>query len=317
MKKQMRNQVMVAKSVSDEDLKLINQYTRRELTAEEVFVFETILCDNEIDRDGEAFSLASLHKFCELYPGKTGIFDHNPRGESQMARMFKAWVEHRPEQKTRYGAPYAALHGKAYMVRSGRSADLILEIDGGIKKEVSVGCSVARKLCSICGTNWKKERCSHAAGEEYSGEICFAVLDDPVDAYEWSFVAVPAQPAAGVVKAYTQKGEFQMNQMDQIVKNLDPSQGEELKAYLSALEAEAQAGRAYLAKLKKEVLSLSCLSGAKIQGDVMQSVIQKMNVQELEAFHKAFSAQLDEPGALQLTATPMQQPKGADSAFQI
>ena len=34
MKKQMRNQVMVAKSVTDEDLKLINQYTRRELTAE-------------------------------------------------------------------------------------------------------------------------------------------------------------------------------------------------------------------------------------------------------------------------------------------
>ena len=59
MKKQMRNQVMVAKSVTDEDLKLINQYTRRELTAEEVFVFETILCDNEIDRDGNCLLYTS------------------------------------------------------------------------------------------------------------------------------------------------------------------------------------------------------------------------------------------------------------------
>ena len=29
------------------------------------------------------------------------------------------------------------------------------------------------------------------------------MLDDPYDAYEWSFVAVPAQREAGVIKMYT------------------------------------------------------------------------------------------------------------------
>ena len=36
-----------------EKLQLLNQFTRRELTEEEVYIFDVILCDNEIDRDFE------------------------------------------------------------------------------------------------------------------------------------------------------------------------------------------------------------------------------------------------------------------------
>ena len=37
-------------------------------------------------------------------------------------------------------------------------------------------------------------------GETYDGKLCCGVLSNPVDAYEFSFVAVPAQPGAGVTK---------------------------------------------------------------------------------------------------------------------
>ena len=84
------------------------------------------------------------------------------------------------------------------MVRTESNQDLIAEIEGGIKREVSVGCSVARMVCSICGE--EGGRCGHRKGEAYDGKLCFFSLDEPLDAYEWSFVAVPAQPAAGVVK---------------------------------------------------------------------------------------------------------------------
>ena len=40
-----------------EDLELIGRYTRRTLAAEEVYTFPVILCDNDIDRDGERFSV--------------------------------------------------------------------------------------------------------------------------------------------------------------------------------------------------------------------------------------------------------------------
>jgi hypothetical protein len=50
-----------------EKLKLLNQFTRRELTEEEVYIFDVILCDNEIDRDFEKFSLSALKTLQELF----------------------------------------------------------------------------------------------------------------------------------------------------------------------------------------------------------------------------------------------------------
>ena len=46
--------------VTDEELALINKYTRRQLSKDEVYVFSVVLCDNDIDRDGERFTVESL-----------------------------------------------------------------------------------------------------------------------------------------------------------------------------------------------------------------------------------------------------------------
>jgi hypothetical protein len=47
--------------------------------------------------------------------------------------------------------------------------------------------------------------CGHRKGESYpmdgaEKKTCTAILDDPMDAYEFSFVAVPAQRKAGASK---------------------------------------------------------------------------------------------------------------------
>ena len=110
-----------------------------------------------------------------------------------------------PGLTTKAGDSLSWLKGYAYMVRTAGNLDLISEIEGGIKREVSVGCSVARSVCSICGE--EGGRCGHRKGEVYNGKLCFFSLDEPLDAYEWSFVAVPAQPAAGVVKTKRYGGQ--------------------------------------------------------------------------------------------------------------
>ncbi|MBQ1454111.1 MAG: hypothetical protein IIZ23_09105, partial [Ruminococcus sp.] len=46
--------------VSAQELALINAYTRRPLSADEVYVFSLVLCDNDVDRDGERFTVESL-----------------------------------------------------------------------------------------------------------------------------------------------------------------------------------------------------------------------------------------------------------------
>ena len=75
------------------ELALINRYTRKPLAKEDVYVFSVNLCDNDVDRDFECFSLSALNRLAVLFEGKTGIFDHNAKSTLQTARIFKAWVE--------------------------------------------------------------------------------------------------------------------------------------------------------------------------------------------------------------------------------
>lgn len=193
-----------------EDMELIGRLARRELSPEEVYTFPVVLCDNETDRDGERFSIPALERLAELFTGKTGIFDHDPKGRNQTARIYAAEVVRDPERITRSGEVYTCVKAKAYMMRTESSADLIKEIDGGIKKEVSVSCSVRRKVCGLCGADMRAAPCSHIKGQYYGGKLCDVVLDDVTDAYEWSFVAVPAQPGAGITKSMGKTDEREL-----------------------------------------------------------------------------------------------------------
>ena len=47
------------------------------------------------------------------------------------------------------------------MVRTDANRDLIREIDGGIKKEVSISCAAASQTCSVCGSDRRNSPCSH------------------------------------------------------------------------------------------------------------------------------------------------------------
>lgn len=187
--------------VSEEMLAKINTYTVKPLAAEEVYVFRVAMCDNEIDRDHEVFPRETLDALAELYRGKTVIADHRWQTSGQVARIFDTEVEE-TGGKSSTGEAAARLVAYCYMLRSEANADLIAAIDAGIKKEVSVGCAVKRCECSVCGANMRKEWCDHFPGSEYDGAICYVKLLDAEDAYELSFVAVPAQREAGVVKSY-------------------------------------------------------------------------------------------------------------------
>ena len=190
-----------------ETLEKIGRFSRRQLKEEELYTFPVILCDNEIDRDYERFSDEALEKLAQLYVGKTGIIDHDPSAANQSARIYDVTLEADTEKLTSYGSTYKRLKADAYMVRTAGNKDLIAEIDAGIKKEVSVSCSSSRKICSICGADVFGGSCEHQKGIEYDGKVCYHILDGITDAYEWSFVAVPAQINAGVTKKYSPKKE--------------------------------------------------------------------------------------------------------------
>jgi hypothetical protein len=261
-------------TLTDEQLAAIHTYTRRALSKEEVYVFSLILCDNEVDRDFERFPLESLETLGELYLGMAGVFDHAPKAENQSARIFETRLEQSAETNS-VGESYAALKAWAYMVRCDKNADLILEIDGGIKKEVSVGCAVEQILCSVCGEDQKSGACGHRKGEAVGEKLCHHLLVNPTDAYEWSFVAVPAQKKAGVVKRHGGAGD----PVEQVTVT---------KARLCRLEELAEAGGRYEKELRKNVVRLGLLSQPGMTGESVAAIAEKLDIPGLETLEKAF-----------------------------
>lgn len=280
---------------AEQELTLINRYARRELTAEEVYVFSVVLCDNEIDRDWERFSISALEKLADLFVGKTGVFDHSMKGKDQTARVYSAWVQRDTGRMTQAGEPYTALKARAYMPRTQKNRDLIEEIETGIKKEVSVGCAIGRVACSVCGADWKKEGCEHRKGRAYGGEICHGILQEPQDAYEWSFVAVPAQRKAGVVKTFQRKGETAGMEdfICKLKKNGIASQEdrEALCGYIQSLQKQAKAGEAYRAALEGDVIRLSAFVLPGLDEEIASGILKKLELEELQGIKKALEKQ--------------------------
>ena len=254
------------------DLELIGALARRPMATEEVYTFSVRLCDNEIDRDFERFTVQTLEQLAPMFVGKAGIFDHQWSARGQAARIYKTELVREPGRLTRAGDGYVWLKGYAYMVRTEGSKDLIAEIEGGIKKEVSVGCAVEHAICSVCGCDRTQTDCGHEKGQEYAGQLCWADLEGAKDAYEFSFVAVPAQPAAGVVKT-ARWGDAQA---------------------AARLEEEAALGRKCLEELRGEVVRLALLADRELSAQAMKSLADKLSHQELEELRKSYARRAGE-----------------------
>ena len=282
------------------ELKLINKLTRRTFEEDEIYKFTVVLCDNDIDRQFERFADESLEKLAELYIGKTGVLDHNPTSSNQTARIFDCKVETVKGKTNKLGAPYKRLVARAYMPKCEKNENVILEIDSGIKKEVSVGCAVERKICSICGENVSKKKCAHKKGSKYktgsSFQICHTILKDPTDAYEWSFVAIPAQPEAGVIKAFKllpKGGEKSMNDIIKSLKigksvTLSSEESKGLFEHIKNLEQKASESDLYRSSLTKDIIKLSALTQSEFSEDIIKTVADKLPMDMLQTLKKSF-----------------------------
>lgn len=265
-----------------QDLAEINRLAKTPLAPEQVYTFSVRLCDNEVDRDLERFNPDALEELGQLFLGKSGVFDHQWSAQGQTARIYRTEVIREPSVTTEAGDEYRWLKGWAYLLRTEKNAELIAEIEGGIKKEVSVGCSMAKSVCSICGA---ADGCVHEKGQRYGGKLCFRELREPLDAYEWSFVAVPAQRSAGVLKRFCQEGED-----------------------TALLRKQAALGVKYLTELRREVVRLAMLSDDALDGEAFAVAAAKLDEPELLALRKSYAKQAARrfPTVPQLGVAPAQ-----------
>lgn len=252
-------------------LEAINAQARAKMTGDQVYVFSLRLCDDQVDRDGERFDTSALPALAKMFIGKTGIVDHRWSSDSQVARIFAAEVVRE--------ADVSYIKAWAYIRRGGSADEVIADIEAGIKKEVSVGCSMGRSVCSVCGSDYGT--CGHQKGEYYDGQQCCAILKEPMDAYEFSFVAVPAQREAGVLKGLGGR---------RCLKELAEEFG--AQAEYRALYNRARLGAMYEKQLQDEVVRLCLALDMGIEEPVLRSVAEKVGAEELRKLKEALEGRL-------------------------
>lgn len=280
-----------------EQLAAINALAKGSLTGEQVYVFSVRLCDDQVDRDFERFDGEALTELAKLFVGRSGVVDHKWSAERQLARIFDTEVLE--ENGVRF------IKAWAYIRRGGANDEIIADIEAGIKKEVSVGCAMGRCICSVCGSEYGT--CGHLKGEYYDGQHCCAILQEPVDAYEFSFVAVPAQREAGVLKGM--KGQRSL-------KELAEEFG--IQGEYQALFKEAQLGRQYRRELEKEVVRLFQTLELGTDYAVMRSIVKTAAAEDLLQLRDALEAKTAEflPAVTQLGGVQEQQAE-IESGFLI
>ena len=251
----------------------INALAKAELTGEQVYVFSLRLCDDQVDRDFERFDTGALPALAKLFIGKTGVVDHKWSSENQVARIFAA------ETVMENGVSF--IKAWAYIRRGGSNDEVIADIEAGIKKEVSVGCAMGRSVCSVCGSEYGS--CGHQKGQYYDGVLCCAILKEPMDAYEFSFVAVPAQVNAGVLKGMGR---------NKCLKELADEFG--AQSEYRALFKEAQLGRQYRKELEDSVVRLCLALELGAEADTYRGVAKMAAAEDLMKLKSALENRLAE-----------------------
>lgn len=129
--------------------------------------------------------------------------------------------------------------------------------------------------------------CGHKKGRRYQKDgkktLCVHELDDATDAYEWSFVAVPAQRCAGVVKHLEAKADAMdvLKSLQEGSVSLSEAESRLMCDYIDGLRQKAAAAEEYLALQKNKVMAHLCADRSPEEAAVLKAAVDRMTPHEL------------------------------------
>lgn len=171
--------------LSQDDLALINRLAPTRLRADQVYARSMYLCSNQLcETDGCRFTRQALGQIATRIVGQSVLYGHN-RATLPLARFFRAEVVERGRDGD--SRPLYFVRAWFYWLREvGGAKDLLLNIDGGVYREVSLAWKYQHWRCSICGV--ENGRCEHRPGRRYDERLCHRVIDEIGDVLEGSLV---------------------------------------------------------------------------------------------------------------------------------
>lgn len=170
-------------AVDDEVVRGVNGYTLRPLSREEFAVFRLDLCHNQVDKHHSRFPEDELEKISGMVPGRPLLERHDLRGSLPRGIFYRSELRRDGEKLT--------VQPDVYVLRTGENADFILNIEGGVYRETSIGFSFGLPECSVCGKDLRQ--CDHVPGRSYGEKRCHYVMRDVLEVIEGSVVSSGSQ----------------------------------------------------------------------------------------------------------------------------
>lgn len=187
----------------------INQHALKDLTENDVFVFQFELSNSNIDAYYTRMTKETLQNYANRINTAGVPLQPNHDGFTfPIGRIYESTVDRTDDGVDR-------LICNAYIVRGDENGDgnpsgdaLIRKIETGVQKDVSIGFIPGGYTCSICGSDMipgyfdrvMSDQCDHLPGAMYDGKVCYAWVEDGT-ILEGSLVYTGATPQAIIQKA--------------------------------------------------------------------------------------------------------------------
>ena len=168
---------------TDDGLAAINRYALRDLDPDEYVTFTLDLCNNQVDRHFSRFPEEELARIAELVPGRPLMERHDLRGTLPRGRFFRAALHRDGDLVT--------VRPEVYVLKTEENRDFILNIEGGVYRETSIGFSFRMPECSVCGKDLRT--CEHVPGRSYGDETCHFIMREVLEVLEGSVVSSGSQ----------------------------------------------------------------------------------------------------------------------------
>lgn len=167
----------------DDVVAAVNAFTLRPMTAGEFAVFTLDLCHNQVDRHFSRFPDEELDAINAMVPGRPLMERHDLRGSLPRGTFFRSRVHSDGERRS--------VRPDVYVLRTKENADFILNIEGGVYRETSIGFSFETPECSICRKDLRA--CDHVPGRTYGDRQCHYIMRNVLEVIEGSVVPTGSQ----------------------------------------------------------------------------------------------------------------------------
>jgi len=154
----------------------VNRFALRPLSDAEYAVFTLDLCHNQVDRHFSRFPEEELEAIDRLTPGRPLMERHDLRGSLPRGTFFRSQLWREGER--------VSVRSDVYVLRTRDNEDFILNVEGGVYRETSIGFSFRLRECSVCQKDLRT--CRHVPGRSYGDTVCHYVMRGVIEVIEGS-----------------------------------------------------------------------------------------------------------------------------------